>query len=49
MVLAVEEEAASPVAGEQWGRAWGMEMGVGKGSKLSVAVVVSPYLRSPST
>lgn len=33
MVLAVEEEeeAAPPVAGEQWGRACGMEMSVGKG------------------
>lgn len=32
MVLAVEkEEAAPPVAGEQWGRARRMEIGVGKG------------------
>lgn len=30
MVLAVEEEAAPPLAGAQWGRAWGMEMGVRK-------------------
>lgn len=33
MVLAVEEEeAAPPVDGEQWGRAWRMEVGVGKGA-----------------
>lgn len=47
MVLAVEEEAAPPVAGEQWGRAWEMEMGVRQGGMGHLCHKVHPS--EPST